>query len=417
MGRVRLHTDYEEAVEDADALMEGCKDPSSVADTEKSTEPVAKHESDSDLDEESKDGRDSSKKSDSKYSNLPTIDQLLTTNGVNLGMKIGGTTTEDVEMMDEEAVEPNSEFVKQFDHFGSFTKAAGFIEDWIRSKKNNATDFTNDFPAVIERGKQIRKIILKMRDGNPKCTLNQNGAPENPEIRNVHQLIFTKHLCESEDAYIYHFTINLIEACCGKYEVPLLIIRIAINHVGILISDGKLELTQEMRGIAKEKLGSLRAEVVFDFVKQLGLKSIVSDNYFLELAQENYDNARFAEAAVLIIKFRFFEKFDVMQLIYELVDQKRLPTAKLLIDQKPDLKEKVVRLLSTNTHAKTAADLVKDYKLNPEDFPELQAIISRNSSSYFIGRAFRAPSHADYMPLHKIEDLFTNNHRMLTELV
>lgn len=73
-------------------------------------------------------------------------------------------------------------------------------------------------------------------------------------------------------------------------------------------------------------------------------------------------------------------------------------------------------MLSTNAHAKTAADFVKDYKLNPEDFPELQAIISRNSSCYFIGKAFRATSHADYMPLHKIEDLFTDNHRMLIEL-
>jgi len=27
--------------------------------------------------------------------------------------------------------------------------------------------------------------------------------------------------------------------------------------------------------------------------------------------------------------------------------------------------------LSTNENAKTAADFVKDYKLNPEDFPEL----------------------------------------------
>ena len=59
---------------------------------------------------------------------------------------------------------------------------------------------------------------------------------------------------------------------------------------------------------------------------------------------------------------------------------------------------------------------MKDFKLNPEDFPELQAIISKNTSNYFIGRAFRAPSNADYLPLAKIEDLFTNNHRMLIEL-
>ena len=60
--------------------------------------------------------------------------------------------------------------------------------------------------------------------------------------------------------------------------------------------------------------------------------------------------------------------------------------------------------------------MVKDYKLNPEDFPELQSILCKSSSNYFIGRAFRHPSNADYLPLAKIEDLFTGNQRMLTEL-
>ena len=73
--------------------------------------------------------------------------------------------------------------------------------------------------------------------------------------------------------------------------------------------------------------------------------------------------------------------------------------------------------MSTPALAKTAAVLVKDYKLDPEDFPELQAIISKNSSFYFIGRAFKAASNSDYLPLSKIEDLFTNNHRMLIDLV
>lgn len=74
--------------------------------------------------------------------------------------------------LDEEVVEPNMEFVKQFDKFGSFHRAAGFIEDWIRTKRHNATDYANDFPAVIERGKQIRKVLIKMRGGQHECVLN-----------------------------------------------------------------------------------------------------------------------------------------------------------------------------------------------------------------------------------------------------
>lgn len=171
-----------------------------------------------------------------------------------------------------------------------------------------------------------------------------------------------------------------------------------------------------MKGIAKESLSFLKGEVVFDFVRLMGLSGVVNEDYFLKLAQDNIANGKYPEAASIITKFRFFDKFDLLQLILDLVDSKRIPTAKLIIDNQPQLKENVVRMLSTNAHAKTAADFVKDYKLNPEDFPELQAIISRNSSCYFIGKAFRATSHADYMPLHKIEDLFTDNHRMLIEL-
>ena len=77
------------------------------------------------------------------------------------------------------------EFVRQFDKFSSFNRAAGFIEDWIRTKRHNATDYTNDFPALIERGKSIRKVIVKMRGGEPTCPLNEKGAPINPEIRNI----------------------------------------------------------------------------------------------------------------------------------------------------------------------------------------------------------------------------------------
>lgn len=349
------------------------------------------------------------------YSSLPSLDQLLEKNGFGLQFGQDEVQAQQMKDLEEEVVEPNMEFVRQFDKFSSFHRAAGFIEDWIRTKRHNATDYTNDFPAVIDRGKHIRQVLVKMR-GGPTCPLNQNGAPVNPEVRNVQQLIFTKNLYDSEEEYVFYFSMQLLEACCIKQEVPQLVIRIMINTLGTFINEGKLTLSASMKNYAKDKLSNLRAEVVFDFVKAMQMNSIVNEDYFFKLAQENIENNKFAEAAIIITKFRFYEKFDILQLILDLVDSKRIPTAKLLIDNQPMLKEKVVRMLSTNAHAKTAADFVKDYKLNPEDFPELQAIISRNSSCYFIGRAFRQPSHADYMPLHKIEDLFTDNHRMLIEL-
>ena len=71
-----------------------------------------------DSDEETKDEHKQSNSS-SKYAHLPNIDQLLEKNG--FGKKFDQQqTTEDVEMMDEEAAEPNMEFVKAFDSFSTF---------------------------------------------------------------------------------------------------------------------------------------------------------------------------------------------------------------------------------------------------------------------------------------------------------
>ena len=59
--------------------------------------------------------------------------------------------------------EPNTKFVQAFDHFTTFDKAANYVEDWIRTKKNNPTDFANDFPAILVRGLLIRKILLYLK--------------------------------------------------------------------------------------------------------------------------------------------------------------------------------------------------------------------------------------------------------------
>jgi hypothetical protein len=59
---------------------------------------------------------------------------------------------------------------------------------------------------------------------------------------------------------------------------------------------------------------SLRGEVVFDFVKLMQLD--VSEDYFLELARKNLETGKYAEAAVLIIKFKFFSEFNLEDLIF-----------------------------------------------------------------------------------------------------
>lgn len=113
-----------------------------------------------------------------------------------------------------------------FDQFTSFNKAAGFVEDWIRNKKNNATEFTNDLPAILERGKAVRKVLIRLRMQRKELEkasetelkkqsfeveLDQNGAPLNPEVKNVSSLIYCRKLYDTEDDYVFHYTLNFLE--------------------------------------------------------------------------------------------------------------------------------------------------------------------------------------------------------------
>lgn len=141
------------------------------------------------------------------------------------------------------------DFVKAFDSFSTFKRVANFIEDWIRAKRHNATDFATDFPAVLARGLIVRRILLNLRKERKAASIelqyDKKGDPLDPELRQVHQRILTKKLYATEDDYIFCFALDLLEACSVKQEVPLLVIRIALNHLGIMISEGKLKLNEE----------------------------------------------------------------------------------------------------------------------------------------------------------------------------
>ena len=70
----------------------------------------------------------------------------------------------------------------------------------------------------------------------------------------------------------------------------------------------------------------------------------------------------------------------------KLVDLNKLETAKLLIDGETDLKSDLIRALSTNDNCKKAAQLIKDFKFNADDFPEVKERIMKGSMRFFLGR-------------------------------
>jgi hypothetical protein len=88
----------------------------------------------------------------------------------------------------------------------------------------------------------------------------------------------------------------------------------------------------------------------------------------------------------MIIRYKFQKHFDLKDLMLKLVDLNKLETAKLLIEGENDLKKDLIRALSTNDNCKKAAQLIKDFGFNADDFPEVKERIMKNSMRFFLGR-------------------------------
>jgi hypothetical protein len=98
------------------------------------------------------------------------------------------------------------------------------------------------------------------------------------------------------------------------------------------------------------------------------------------------EKKKYYEAANLIIRYKFQSHFDIKEIVGYLVDLNKLGTAVLLISDNEPLKIHLVKSLATNDNCKKAAKLIKDFKFDPNDFPEVKERVMKNSMRYFLGR-------------------------------
>jgi len=90
----------------------------------------------------------------------------------------------------------------------------------------------------------------------------------------------------------------------------------------------------------------------------------------------------------MITHYKFYENFDLRDLALKLTkdgDPKKLETAKLLVQNYQNLKIDIVKVLCEKEDWKTAQKLVKEYKLDPDDFPDMKHGIMRKSVQHYIG--------------------------------
>ena len=78
----------------------------------------------------------------------------------------------------------------------------------------------------------------------------------------------------------------------------------------------------------------------------------------------------------------------------------------------------LIQLLCTNENAKHAANLIKEFKMDINDYPELKERMMKSTMRYYLGRfLYKKNDNDDHISLDRIEDLFTGFKPMLSYLV
>lgn len=77
----------------------------------------------------------------------------------------------------------------------------------------------------------------------------------------------------------------------------------------------------------------------------------------------------------------------------------------------------MIKSLSSKVHYKIATSILSYFKIDHQKYPALGEFASRACGFYFVSQVFKDAKSPDHMPWHKVEDIFTGNHLLLTMLV
>ena len=188
-------------------------------------------------------------------------------------------------------------------------------------------------PALIEKGLDYRKELLAKKAENPEVTI--------PTTAIMSKCVFDfgdfSHVTGSEGKpnetdYVFHLSLKLLAACCANQSIPIIIPRVLLNNLAIQMSSDELEMDQERHPRwAMEVFCQVRSELIPDFITKLKLSSNVTPEILIEIAQNQFKANRFNDCALMIVRYKFHEHFDLKTIMLRLFDMNKLETAKLLI--------------------------------------------------------------------------------------
>ena len=85
------------------------------------------------------------------------------------------------------------------------------------------------------------------------------------------------------------------------------------------------------------------------------LSDKVDEAVLLDVTKKQLENHKYNDAALMMVRYKFQEHFELKDLMMKLVDLNKIETAKMLIADDDILKVELIKNLSTNDNCKKAA--------------------------------------------------------------
>ena len=169
--------------------------------------------------------------------------------------------------------------------FKTFQEASDWIKSWFREKKHNPTEFTQDLPALIDKGLDYRTELIEKHKQNPEQVFIPNDLIMASCIKDYGMF---KNCAEiagkiesvqipTPDDYVFHMTFCLLKQCCLNEGIPAIIPRVLLNNLALKLVQNELEMSVPLhQNWAMDIFDTIRSDLVPDFITKLKINHLIT---------------------------------------------------------------------------------------------------------------------------------------------
>lgn len=171
-------------------------------------------------------------------------------------------------------------------------------------------------------------------------------------------------------------------------------------------------ISKETEDFINDKWKYLKTDCIRQFSDITGLH--LTTEMVKALIKSYEKTNKIIDAMELVQEFELFDTdIDWEKGIKTLIDTEQWTKLMDTLDHKKEFVKFAIDLMSNNKLAKNAASIIDKMGLDIQDYPLVSERLQKKTIRYYVFNFLKGPNHHDFMPLWKIEDMFSGYNSML----